>query len=141
MRRQDKYRNIEKANLILEQSYTKNKGLLTEATTINDTTKAFGGDQEGEDKKDSNKKVVNITEKQMDMLHKKGICECGDKCLVYWEGVKDDDSKLKELMNKLATEKTNCVIITKEQMDMLHKDGKCECDDNVSLSYKDEKIN
>ena len=29
-------------------------------------------------------------------------------------------------------------MITKEQMDMLHKDGKCECDDNVTLSYEDE---
>ena len=38
-------------------------------------------------------------------------------------------------MNTLAAEKTNCVMISKAQMDMLHKDGKCECDDNVSLSY------
>ena len=29
-------------------------------------------------------------------------------------------------------------MISKEQMDMLHKDGKCECDDNVTLSYEDE---
>lgn len=74
----------------------------------------------------------------MDELHKEGHCMCDGKCLVYWEEVKDDDSKLKELMNKLAAEKTNCVMISKEQMDMLHKDGKCECDDNVSLSYEDE---
>jgi len=30
MRRQDKYKNIEKANLILEQSYLKSKGLINE---------------------------------------------------------------------------------------------------------------
>ena len=85
-----------------------------------------------------NKDELKLTKQHMDELHKEGHCMCDDKCLVYWEEVKDDDSKLKELMNKLAAEKTNCVMISKEQMDMLHKDGKCECDDNVSLSYEDE---
>ena len=85
-----------------------------------------------------NKDELKLTKQHMDELHKEGHCMCDDKCLVYWEEVKDDDSKLKELMNKLAAEKTNCVMISKSQMDMLHKDGKCECDDNVSLSYEDE---
>ncbi len=84
------------------------------------------------------KEEMKLTKQHMDELEKEGHCMCDDKCLVYWEGVKNDDSKLKELMNKLAAEKTNCVMISKEQMDMLHKDGKCECDGNVSLSYEDE---
>ena len=85
-----------------------------------------------------NKDELKLTKDHMDELHKEGHCMCDGKCLVYWESVKDDDSKLKELMNMLAAEKTTCVMITKEQMDMLHKDGKCECDDNVTLSYEDE---
>ena len=47
-------------------------------------------------------------------------------------------SGFSELLQKLASEKMDCVVISKSQMDMLHKDGKCECDDNVSLSYEDE---
>ena len=81
------------------------------------------------------KEEIKLTKKHMDELHKEGHCMCDDKCLVYWEEVKDDDSKMKSIMNTLAAEKTNCVMISKSQMDMLHKDGKCECDDNVSLSY------
>lgn len=85
-----------------------------------------------------NKDELKLTKDHMDELHKEGHCMCDGKCLVYWESVKDDDSKLKELMNKLATEKTTCVMITKDQMDMLHNDGKCDCADNVTLSYEDE---
>lgn len=84
------------------------------------------------------KDELKLTKQHMDELEKEGHCMCDGNCLVYWEGVKDDDSKLKELMGMLAKEKTTCVMITKDQMDMLHKDGKCECDDNVSLSYDDE---
>ena len=32
----------------------------------------------------------------------------------------------------------DCVVVSKEQMDMLHKDGKCDCNNNVTLSYEDE---
>ncbi len=85
-----------------------------------------------------NKDELKLTKDHMDELHKEGHCMCDSKCLVYWEAVKDDDSKLKELMNKLAAEKTTCVMITKDQMDMLHNDGKCDCDNNVTLSYEDE---
>jgi len=81
------------------------------------------------------KEEMKLTKQHMDELEKEGHCMCDDKCLVYWEGVKNDDSKMKSIMNTLAAEKTNCVMISKAQMDMLHKDGKCECDDNVSLSY------
>ena len=81
------------------------------------------------------KEEMKLTKQHMDELEKEGHCMCDDKCLVYWEGVKNDDSKMKSIMDTLAAEKTNCVMISKAQMDMLHKDGKCECDDNVSLSY------
>ena len=75
-----------------------------------------------------NKDELKLTKDHMDELHKEGHCMCDGKCLVYWEAVKDDDSKLKELMNKLAAEKTTCVMITKEKMDMLHNDGMCDRD-------------
>lgn len=84
------------------------------------------------------KEEINLTKQHMDELEKEGHCMCDDKCLVYWEGVKNDDSKMKSIMDTLVAEKTNCVMISKAQMDMLHKDGKCECADNVSLSYDDE---
>ena len=85
-----------------------------------------------------NKDELNLTKDHMDELHKEGHCMCDGKCLVYTEDIKGDDKKMSELLQKLASEKMDCVIISKEQMDMLHKDGKCECDDNVSLSYEDE---
>ena len=96
-----------------------------------------GGEElsEGEGKKDSNKEVVNITEKQMDMLHEKGICECGDKCLVYKDG---DGLDPHEVLDKISKTKNDCVYISKNQMDMLHEKGKCDCGD-VTLKYKEGK--
>jgi hypothetical protein len=91
---------------------------------------------EGEDKEDGDnkKEVLNITEKQMDMLHKKGICECDDKCLVYREsGVKDSI-----LLDKIAETDKECIFISKKQMDMLHEKGICKCGD-VTLKYKEGK--
>ena len=85
-----------------------------------------------------NKDELKLTKDHMDELHKEGHCMCDGKCLVYTEDIKGDDKKMSELLQKLASEKMDCVIISKEQMDMLHKDGKCECDNNVTLSYEDE---
>jgi|TARA_R110000803_G_scaffold210746_1_gene283579 hypothetical protein len=85
-----------------------------------------------------NKDELKLTKQHMDELHKEGHCMCDDKCIVYTEDIKGDDKKMSELLQKLASEKMDCVVVSKEQMDMLHKDGKCECDDNVSLSYEDE---
>jgi len=84
------------------------------------------------------KEEMKLTKDHMDELHKEGHCMCDGKCLVYTEDIKGDDKKMSELLQKLASEKMDCVVISKSQMDMLHKDGKCECDDNVSLSYEDE---
>lgn len=85
-----------------------------------------------------NKEELKLTKDHMDELHKEGHCMCDGKCLVYTEDIKGDDKKMSELLQKLASEKMDCVIVSKEQMDMLHKDGKCDCDDNVTLSYEDE---
>jgi len=84
------------------------------------------------------KDEMKVTKDQMDELHKEGHCMCGDKCLVYTEDIKGDDKKMAELLEKLGSEKMDCVVISKEQMDMLHKDGKCDCNNNVTLSYEDE---
>jgi hypothetical protein len=94
-----------------------------------------GGEELSEDDdKMTKKEVLNITEKQMDMLHKKGICECDDKCLVYREsGVKDSI-----LLDKIAETDKECIFISKKQMDMLHEKGICECGD-VTLKYKKGK--
>ena len=70
----------------------------------------------------------------MDMLHEKGICECGDKCLVY----RESDVKDSVLLDKIAETKKDCVFISKKQMDMLHEEGKCDCGD-VTLKYKEGK--
>ena len=85
-----------------------------------------------------NKEELKLTKSQMDELHKEGHCMCDNKCIVYTEDIKGDDKKMSELLQKLASEKMDCVIVSKEQMDMLHKDGKCDCDNNVTLSYEDE---
>ena len=85
-----------------------------------------------------NKDELKLTKDHMDELHKEGHCMCDGKCLVYTEDIKGDDKKMSELLQKLASEKMDCVVISKSQMDMLHKDGKCDCDDNVTLSYDDE---
>ena len=85
-----------------------------------------------------NKSELNLSKSQMDELHKEGHCMCDDKCVVYTEDIKGDDKKMSELLQKLASEQMDCVIVSKEQMDMLHKDGKCDCDNNVTLSYEDE---
>jgi hypothetical protein len=53
MRRQDKDKNIEKANLILEQSYLKSKGLINENINIGHIIKSFGGEQKGDMNKET----------------------------------------------------------------------------------------
>jgi len=94
-----------------------------------------GGEELSEDDdKMTKKEVLNVTEKQMDMLHEKGICECGDKCLVY----RESDVKDSVLLDKIAKTKKECVFISKKQMDMLHEKGKCDCGD-ITLKYKEGK--
>ena len=94
-----------------------------------------GGEELSEDDdKMTKKEVLNVTEKQMDMLHEKGICECGDKCLVY----RESDVKDSVLLDKIAETKKECVFISKKQMDMLHEKGKCDCGD-ITLKYKEGK--
>jgi len=85
-----------------------------------------------------NKEELKLTKDHMDELHKEGHCMCDDKCLVYIEDISGDVEKMTELMKKIQDEDKDCVFISKEQMDMLHKDGKCDCDDNVTLSYSEE---
>ena len=70
----------------------------------------------------------------MNMLHEKGICECGNKCLVY----RDSDVKDSVLLDKIAETKKDCVFISEKQMDMLHEKGRCNCGD-VILKYKEGK--
>jgi hypothetical protein len=94
-----------------------------------------GGEELSEDDdKMTKKEVLNITEKQMNMLHEKGICECGNKCLVY----RDSDVKDSVLLDKIAETKKDCVFISEKQMDMLHEKGRCNCGD-VILKYKEGK--
>jgi len=94
-----------------------------------------GGEELSEDDdKMTKKEVLNITEKQMNMLHEKGICECGNKCLVY----RDSDVKDSVLLDKISETKKDCVFISEKQMDMLHEKGRCNCGD-VILKYKEGK--
>ena len=70
-----------------------------------------------------NKEELKLTKDHMDELHKEGHCMCDDKCLVYIEDIAGDVEKMTELMKKIQDEDKDCVFISKEQMDMLHKDG------------------
>lgn len=85
-----------------------------------------------------NEDAIKLTKDHMDKLHKEGHCMCDDKCLIYIEDIAGDVKKMTELIKKIDSEDKDCVFISKEQMDMLHKDGKCDCDDNVTLSYDDD---
>ena len=108
--------------------------LDAEEETTEETPEEGGEELSEDDDKMDKKEVVNITEKQMDMLHEKGICECGDKCLVY----RESDVKDSVLLDKIAETKKDCVFISKKQMEMLHEKGKCDCGD-VTLKYKEGK--
>jgi len=85
-----------------------------------------------------NKEELKLTKDHMDELHKEGHCMCDNKCVVYPEAVYGDSKKSFEVVKLVAEKDGDCVVISKEQMDMLHKDGKCDCDDNVTLSYSEE---
>jgi hypothetical protein len=102
--------------------------------TTEETPEEGGEELSEDDDKMTKKEVLNVTEKQMDMLHEKGICECGDKCLVY----RESDVKDSVLLDKIAETKKECIFISKKQMDMLHEKGKCDCGD-VTLKYKGGK--
>lgn len=84
---------------------------------------------------------IKLTKQHMDELHKEGHCMCDDKCIVYPEAVYGDSKKSFEVVKLVAEKDGDCVVISKEQMDMLHNDGKCDCDNNVTLSYSEEMDN
>lgn len=72
MRRQDKYKNMEKANLVLEQSYLKSKDLINENINIGHIIKSFGGDQKGDMNKETqaivNDKLVTIEGDKIEIM-------------------------------------------------------------------------
>jgi len=85
-----------------------------------------------------NEDAIKLTKDHMDKLNKEGHCMCDDKCLVYPEAVYGDSKKSLEVVKLVAEKDGDCIVMEKEHMDMLHKDGKCECDNNVTLSYEDD---
>lgn len=100
-----------------------------------------GGEElsEGEDKEDDDdddKEVVKIEKEQLKMLEEKGICTCGDKCLLYPEAKGVDAS---DLLKQGAKSGKECIILTKDNMSDL-KSEKCECKcGGVKIKCKKDK--
>ena len=84
-----------------------------------------------------NEDAIKLTKDHMDKLNKEGHCMCDDKCLVYPEAVYGDSKKSYEVVKLVAEKDGDCIVMEKEHMDMLEKDGKCECN-GVTLTYDDD---
>jgi hypothetical protein len=86
-----------------------------------------------------NEDAVKLTKDHMDELHDKGHCMCGDKCLVYPEAVHNDSKKSYDVVKLVAEKDGDCIIMEKQHMDMLEKDGKCDCN-GVTLTYDENMV-
>jgi hypothetical protein len=84
-----------------------------------------------------NEDAIKLTKDHMDKLNKEGHCMCDDKCLVYPEAVYGDSKKSLEVVKLVAEKDGDCIVMEKDHMDMLEKDGKCDCN-GVTLTYDDE---
>lgn len=97
-----------------------------------------GGDElsEGEDKEDDDdKEVVTVEKEQLKMLEEKGICTCGDKCLLYPEAKGVDAS---DLLKQGAKSGKECIILTDDNMSDLKSEGECKCG-GVKIKCKKDK--
>ena len=99
-----------------------------------------GGEElsEGEDKEDDDdddKEVVKIEKEQLKMLEEKGICTCGDKCLLYPEAKGVDAS---DLLKQGAKSGKECIILTDDNMSDLKSEGECKCG-GVKIKCKKDK--
>lgn len=89
-----------------------------------------------------NEDAIKLTKDHMDKLNKEGHCMCDDKCLVYPEAVYGDSKKSLEVVKLVAEKDGDCIVMEKEHMDMLEKDGKCECNGvTITMSEMEDGMN
>jgi len=89
-----------------------------------------------------NEDAIKLTKDHMDKLNKEGHCMCDDKCLVYPEAVYGDSKKSLEVVKLVAEKDGDCIVMEKEHMDMLEKDGKCECNGvTITMSEMEDSMN
>ena len=79
------------------------------------------------------KETVNISEKEMKDLDKKGYCICDDKCLI--DSTTENAADVLEKVSKLKKE---CLVLSEKQMKMLKEEGECSCG-GVKLKCEDKK--
>jgi len=92
-----------------------------------------------EDDEEYDEDAIKISEEEMEELHSEGHCIVDDKCLIYIEDIAGDVGKMTELLKKIEDlDGEDCVYISKDEMDDLHNDNKCECEDGTILRYGDE---
>ena len=89
-----------------------------------------------------NKDELKLTKQHMDDLNKNGHCMCDDKCLVYPEAVYGDSKKSLEVVKLVAEKDGDCIVMEKDHMDMLEKDGKCDCNGvTITMSEMEDNMN
>jgi len=89
-----------------------------------------------------NEDAIKLTKDHMDKLNKEGHCMCDDKCLVYPEAVYGDSKKSYEVVKLVAEKDGDCIVMEKEHMDMLEKDGKCDCNGvTITMSEMEDSMN
>ena len=85
---------------------------------------------------------IKLTKQHMDDLNKNGHCMCDDKCLVYPEAVYGDSKKSLEVVKLVAEKDGDCIVMEKDHMDMLEKDGKCDCNGvTITMSEMEDNMN
>ena len=89
-----------------------------------------------------NEDAIKLTKDHMDKLNKEGHCMCDDKCLVYPEAVYGDSKKSYEVVKLVAEKDGDCIVMENEHMDMLEKDGKCDCNGvTITMSEMEDSMN
>lgn len=96
-------------------------------------------DDNWDDEDDNEEDGIKISKEHMDKLHSEGHCIIDGKCLIYIEDIQGDSEKITNLLKKISgLNGEECVYISKDEMDDLHNDNKCECEDGTILRYDDE---
>ena len=93
MRRQDKLKNIQEANKRILETHVhtdedKIKYIKSALSNLNssDLDKIYSSVEKCDpnyESKSINEGTIEISQAQMDMLHKDGKCECGEHTLIY----------------------------------------------------------
>lgn len=98
-----------------------------------------GGEEELAEAEDKEKETIHITQKQMDMLHKDGKCDCGDVTLTYDKKVDESEEKVEE-GNKFSGERQKAIDAGEDTFTVDGEEYEVKGEKNESLKFTKKQL-